>query len=132
MILLSAQCALQARPSDLPLAAVRRPATRTVAGRFAHDPRRRDRHTARLSLRLDQRQPAWRIAKRREACRETAYGAGLVKQPYCRTHVDGGFCWQWRMAILKLKKGEKVPLSIDIPVTIVIKQNVDQHRSLFK
>jgi ABC-type sugar transport system substrate-binding protein len=36
------------------------------------------------------------------------------------------------MAILKLKKGEKVPLSIDIPVTIVIKQNVDQHRSLFK
>jgi ribose transport system substrate-binding protein len=34
--------------------------------------------------------------------------------------------------ILKLKKGEKVTPSIDIPVTIVTKQNVGQYRSLFK
>ena len=35
-------------------------------------------------------------------------------------------------AILKLKKGEKVAPSIDIPVTIVTKENVDKFRSLFK
>lgn len=34
--------------------------------------------------------------------------------------------------ILKLKKGEKVNPSIDIPVTIVTKENVDKFRSLFK
>jgi ribose transport system substrate-binding protein len=34
--------------------------------------------------------------------------------------------------ILKLKKGETVTPSIDIPVTIVTKQNVEQYRSLFK
>ena len=34
--------------------------------------------------------------------------------------------------ILKLKKGEKVNPSIDIPVTIVTKDNVDKFRSLFK
>ena len=35
-------------------------------------------------------------------------------------------------AILALKKGEKVEPNIDIPVTIVTKENVDQFRSLFK
>lgn len=35
-------------------------------------------------------------------------------------------------SILKLKKGEAVPASIDIPVTIVTKENVDKFRSLFK
>ncbi len=34
--------------------------------------------------------------------------------------------------ILKLKKGEKVDASIDIPVTIVTKENVDKFRGLFK
>ena len=34
--------------------------------------------------------------------------------------------------ILKLKKGEQVNPSIDIPVTIVTKENVDKFRSLFK
>jgi ribose transport system substrate-binding protein len=34
--------------------------------------------------------------------------------------------------ILKLKAGEKVSPSIDIPVTIVTKENVDKFRSLFK
>jgi ribose transport system substrate-binding protein len=34
--------------------------------------------------------------------------------------------------ILKLKKGETVNPSIDIPVTIVTKANVDKYRSLFK
>jgi ribose transport system substrate-binding protein len=34
--------------------------------------------------------------------------------------------------ILKLKKGEKVDANIDIPVTIVTKENVDKFRSLFK
>jgi ribose transport system substrate-binding protein len=34
--------------------------------------------------------------------------------------------------ILKLKKGEKINPSIDIPVTIVTKENVDKFRSLFK
>jgi len=34
--------------------------------------------------------------------------------------------------ILKLKKGEKVEPNIDIPITIVTKENVDQFRSLFK
>jgi ribose transport system substrate-binding protein len=34
--------------------------------------------------------------------------------------------------ILKLKKGEKVNPSIDIPITIVTKENVDKFRSLFK
>jgi ribose transport system substrate-binding protein len=34
--------------------------------------------------------------------------------------------------ILKLKKGETVTPSIDIPVSIVTKQNVEQYRSLFK
>ncbi len=34
--------------------------------------------------------------------------------------------------ILKLKKGDKVNPSIDIPVTIVTKENVDKFRSLFK
>lgn len=34
--------------------------------------------------------------------------------------------------ILKLKKGERVNPSIDIPVTIVTKENVDKFRSLFK
>ena len=34
--------------------------------------------------------------------------------------------------ILKLKKGEKVDASIDIPITIVTKQNVDKYRSMFK
>ncbi len=34
--------------------------------------------------------------------------------------------------ILNLKKGEKVNPSIDIPVTIVTKENVDKYRSLFK
>jgi ribose transport system substrate-binding protein len=35
-------------------------------------------------------------------------------------------------SILKLKKGETVPASIDIPVTIVTKANVDKFRSMFK
>jgi ribose transport system substrate-binding protein len=35
-------------------------------------------------------------------------------------------------AILKLKAGEKVNPSIDIPVTIVTKENVDKFRGLFK
>ncbi len=35
-------------------------------------------------------------------------------------------------SILKIKKGETVPASIDIPVTIVTKENVDKFRSLFK
>ena len=35
-------------------------------------------------------------------------------------------------SILKLKKGETVPASIDIPVTIVTKDNVDKFRGLFK
>jgi ribose transport system substrate-binding protein len=34
--------------------------------------------------------------------------------------------------ILKIKKGEKVNPSIDIPITIVTKENVDKYRSLFK
>ena len=34
--------------------------------------------------------------------------------------------------ILALKKGEKVEANIDIPVTIVTKENVDQFRDLFK
>jgi ribose transport system substrate-binding protein len=34
--------------------------------------------------------------------------------------------------VLKIKKGEKVNPSIDIPVTIVTKDNVDKFRSLFK
>jgi len=34
--------------------------------------------------------------------------------------------------ILALKKGDKVEPNIDIPVTIVTKENVDQFRSLFK
>ena len=34
--------------------------------------------------------------------------------------------------VLKIKKGEKVDPSIDIPVTIVTKENVDKFRSLFK
>jgi ribose transport system substrate-binding protein len=34
--------------------------------------------------------------------------------------------------VLKIKKGEKVNSSIDIPVTIVTKENVDKFRSLFK
>jgi ribose transport system substrate-binding protein len=34
--------------------------------------------------------------------------------------------------VLKIKKGEKVDPSIDIPVTIVTKDNVDKFRSLFK
>jgi ribose transport system substrate-binding protein len=34
--------------------------------------------------------------------------------------------------ILKLKKGEKVNPSIDIPVTVVTKENVDKFRALFK
>ena len=34
--------------------------------------------------------------------------------------------------ILKLKKGEKVNPSIDIPITIVTRDNVDKFRSLFK
>ena len=34
--------------------------------------------------------------------------------------------------ILKLKKGEKVNPSIDIPITIVTKENVDKYRPLFK
>jgi ribose transport system substrate-binding protein len=34
--------------------------------------------------------------------------------------------------ILKIKKGEKVDPSIDIPVTIVTKDNVDKYRSMFK
>jgi ribose transport system substrate-binding protein len=33
---------------------------------------------------------------------------------------------------LKIKKGEKIDPSIDIPVTIVTKENVDKFRSLFK
>ena len=35
-------------------------------------------------------------------------------------------------SILKIKKGETVPASIDIPVTIVTKENVDKFRGLFK
>jgi ribose transport system substrate-binding protein len=35
-------------------------------------------------------------------------------------------------AILALKKGEKVEPNIDIPVTIVTKENVDKFRDLFK
>jgi len=35
-------------------------------------------------------------------------------------------------SIIKLKKGETVPASIDIPVTIVTKANVDKFRSMFK
>jgi ribose transport system substrate-binding protein len=34
--------------------------------------------------------------------------------------------------VLKIKKGEKVNPSIDIPITIVTKENVDKYRSLFK
>jgi ribose transport system substrate-binding protein len=34
--------------------------------------------------------------------------------------------------VLKIKKGEKVDPSIDIPITIVTKDNVDKFRSLFK
>jgi ribose transport system substrate-binding protein len=34
--------------------------------------------------------------------------------------------------VLKIKKGEKVNASIDIPITIVTKENVDKFRSLFK
>ena len=34
--------------------------------------------------------------------------------------------------ILKLKKGDKVEPSIDIPITIVTKENVDKYRSMFK
>jgi ribose transport system substrate-binding protein len=34
--------------------------------------------------------------------------------------------------VLKVKKGEKVSASIDIPVTIVTKENVDKFRGLFK
>jgi ribose transport system substrate-binding protein len=34
--------------------------------------------------------------------------------------------------VLKIKKGETVNPSIDIPVTIVTKDNVDKFRSLFK
>jgi ribose transport system substrate-binding protein len=34
--------------------------------------------------------------------------------------------------VLKIKKGEKVDPSIDIPVSIVTKENVDKFRSLFK
>jgi ribose transport system substrate-binding protein len=34
--------------------------------------------------------------------------------------------------VLKIKKGEKIDPSIDIPVTIVTKENVDKFRSLFK
>ena len=34
--------------------------------------------------------------------------------------------------VLKIKKGEKVSPSIDIPVSIVTKENVDKFRSLFK
>jgi ribose transport system substrate-binding protein len=34
--------------------------------------------------------------------------------------------------VLKIKKGEKVNSSIDIPITIVTKENVDKFRSLFK
>jgi ribose transport system substrate-binding protein len=34
--------------------------------------------------------------------------------------------------VLKIKKGEKVNSSIDIPITIVTKDNVDKFRSLFK
>ena len=34
--------------------------------------------------------------------------------------------------VLKIKKGEKVNPSIDIPITIVTKDNVDKFRSLFK
>jgi ribose transport system substrate-binding protein len=34
--------------------------------------------------------------------------------------------------LLKLKKGEPIQSSIDIPVTIVTKENVDKYRSLFK
>ena len=35
-------------------------------------------------------------------------------------------------SLLKLKKGEKVPAIINVPVTIVTKANVDQYRSMFK
>lgn len=35
-------------------------------------------------------------------------------------------------SILKLKMGETVPASIDIPVTIVTKENVDKFRDMFK
>jgi ribose transport system substrate-binding protein len=35
-------------------------------------------------------------------------------------------------SILKIQKGETVPASIDIPVTIVTKDNVDKFRDLFK
>lgn len=35
-------------------------------------------------------------------------------------------------SILKIKNGETVPASIDIPVTIVTKENVDKFRGLFK
>lgn len=35
-------------------------------------------------------------------------------------------------AIIKLKKGEKVEPNIDIPVTIVTKENVDKFRDMFK
>ncbi len=34
--------------------------------------------------------------------------------------------------VLKIKKGEKVNSSIDIPITIVTRENVDKFRSLFK
>ena len=33
---------------------------------------------------------------------------------------------------LKIKKGEKVDRDIDIPITIVTKENVDQYRAMFK
>ena len=35
-------------------------------------------------------------------------------------------------SLLKLKKGEKVPAIINVPVTIVTKANVDQYRGMFK
>jgi len=35
-------------------------------------------------------------------------------------------------SILKIKKGESVPASIDIPVTIVTKENVDKFRGMFE
>ncbi|HYZ74415.1 MAG TPA: substrate-binding domain-containing protein [Chthoniobacterales bacterium] len=35
-------------------------------------------------------------------------------------------------AAVKLKKGETVPVNVDVPVTIVTKENVDKFRTLFK
>jgi ribose transport system substrate-binding protein len=35
-------------------------------------------------------------------------------------------------AAVKLKKGETVPANVDVPVTIVTKENVDKFRALFK